>query len=303
MTHTAFEMVKFVDKLPMKIECIACYDNILLVASDTGRILVYEVHVNSHKLESSFERSLSVTKKPVQQMEVCKEFNVLVVMFDAQIHVFNLAKYELEYSIPKTKNCSLFALSMSKDKKLLRMCVACKRRLQFYYLSKSSTAAAGKFMELISDLELADTPRTLEFTNENLIVFSLRKEFFYYRVPTTSQSVNTSSSSYKQPESKFSNGTRLIEPLCEKLHNDCFIIGMDENKTVLYDADGKPNLEYPINWIHSPSQVTCVGLYLIGILPNLNCVEVVTFKPTPSSVQLIEIRTFFDFVITIFFTQ
>lgn len=288
LTHKAFDLVTFVDKLPLQIECIACYENILILGLTSGRILIYEAKVDPSppiKLEASFEKSIAVTKKPIQQIEVCKEFDILVALFDAQLHVFDLAKYALQYSLPKTKNCSLFALSLSRDKKLLRMCVASKKKLQFFYATRTA-----KFMELVSDLELNDTPRTLEFTKENLIVFSLRKEFFYYELPSTASSNSNASTASisKQPESRFSNGNRIMDPLCQKIYNDSFLIGLDENKTVMYDATGRPSLEYPIMWSASPLVVTAVGYYLIGILPGLNCVEVVTTEPHSSSIQLIE---------------
>ncbi len=41
-------------------------------------------------------------------------------------------------------------------------------------------------------------------------------------------------------------------------------------------------------WSNSPSTVCSVGPYLIGVLPSLNCLEVVTIQPSSASVQLIE---------------
>lgn len=286
LQHKAFELVTFVDKLPLQIECIACYENILILGLTSGRILIYEAKIDPSppiKLEGSFERTIAVTKKPIQQIEVSKEFGVLVALFDAQIHVFDLKQYSLEYSLPKTKSCTLFALSSSKDNRILRMCVGSKKRLQFYYATrKSKDETSTKFMELCSDLELNDTPRTLEFTRENLVVYSLRKEFFYYQLPSNSANLS------RPPESKFSNGSRVMEPLCQKLYDDSFVVGIDENKTIMYDAFGGPSLSYPIMWSSSPSVVTAVGFYLVGIVPSLNCVEVVTYEPEMISVQLVE---------------
>ena len=101
-------------------------------------------------------------------------------------------------------------------------------------------------------------------------------------------SVNATGNNLKQPETRFSTGSRQIEPLCEKLHNEYFALGVDENKTIIYDTKGKPNLEYPILWSNTPSAVCSVGPYLIGILPALNSLEIVTIQPASVSVQLIE---------------
>jgi hypothetical protein len=235
LLHKTFEMVSFVDKLPLTIESITCYDTFFILGTSSGRMLVYEVKSNPMspmKLEASFEKSVAVTKKPIQQLQAVKEFKILIALFDAQLHVFDLDKFQLQNSIIKTKGCSLFATSIASDENLLRLVVACKRKLMFFYLNTSNS----KFMEFHVDLELADVPRTLELTRDNLVVFSLRKEFFYHELP--SSTVNAVGASNKQPEAKFTTGNRTLEPICEKLYNDYFVVGVDENKTILYDSKG-----------------------------------------------------------------
>ena len=278
-THKAFEVYNFAEKIPLVIECLACYDNIFMVGTYSGQILIYEIN---HILEPVFDKSIKITKKPVQQIEVIKEFNIVLVMFDSQIHVIDLEKYQLLYSITKSKNCSLFSTSISKDKKLLRLIVACKRKIQFYYLSNQLNS---KFMELFSDLELSDVPRTLELTNDNLVIFSLKKDFFYYQLPSTSANLGTS---IEPPIQKLNSGSRFIDPLCYKLHNDNFLIAFDENKSIIFDSKGAPILSYPIEWTSCPSLICNIGFYLIGILPNSNSVEILTMEPKSVSVQLIE---------------
>lgn len=235
--HRSFELVSFIDKLPvpLTIECLTCYDNKFIVGTNTGRMLTYEVKLNQlsqGKLEASFEKNVNVTKKSIQQIEAIKEFNILIALFDSQLHLFDLDKFQLQYSLVKTKSCSLFATSISSSSNLLRLVVACKRKLQFYYFS------SGKFMELTSDLELADIPRTLTITKDNLVVYSFKKEFFYYEL---SDSTISATQPVKAPEVKYNIGQRSLDPICEKLSScdDGFIVGMDENKSILYDSKGK----------------------------------------------------------------
>ena len=237
-SHRAFELILLVEKLPLTIDCMTSYDNIFILGTNGGRMLIYEVKLNPappRKLEASFEKTINATKKPIQQLEAVKAFDILIALFDSQIHIFDLDKFQLQYSISKTKNCSLFATSIASDQKLLRLCVVCKRKLQFFYtnIMNKSSQNNNNFMELISDLELADTPRTIEFTKDNLVVFALKKDYYYYEIPTTS----AATSNPRQLEPRFSSGNR-IEPLCEKLHNDFFVLGVDENKTLVYDTKG-----------------------------------------------------------------
>jgi len=204
-------------------------------------MLINEVKLNdslANKIEAVFEKSISTTKKPILQLEAVKAFNILIAMFDSQLHVFDLSRYQLLYSIPKTKGCSMFSISISADHKLLRLCVSCKKKLQFYYTTLTSKNTS-QFMELTSDLELNDLPKNLKFTKDNLVVFSLRKDYYYYHLPATGESITmTLGGMAKQPELKFSTGTRQIEPMCEKLHNEFFTVGVDENKTIVYDTKG-----------------------------------------------------------------
>lgn len=238
LSHKAFDSILLIDKLPLVIESMTCYDNILLLGTACGRILVYEIKINElapSKFELDLKKSISATKKPIQQLEAVRSFDILIALFDAQLHVFDLDRFQLQYSLNKSKGCSLFTTSISNDQKLLRMCVACKKKLQFYYLNIQSKSTS-QFMELISDLDLSDTPRSLKFTKENLVVLAFRKDYYYYEIPASSVALS------KQPEIKFSTGSRQSEPLCEKLHNDYFALGVDENKTIIYDTRGKPSV-------------------------------------------------------------
>ena len=283
LVHKAFHSKSIVENLPLQIECMTCFENTLVLGVANGRILIYVITTNktsAHKLDVELEKTIAATKKPVQQLEAIKKFGILIALFDSQLHVFDLERYSLKYSINKSKGCSLFATSLSEDQKVLRLCVVCKKRLQFYYCSSN---ANSQFMELVSDLELSDTPKSLEFTKSNLIVFSLRKDYYYYELPSTSSAVST-----KQPEVQFSTGQRPLDPLCHKLHNEHFVLGHDENNTILYTPNGKPYLQYPIIWSSTPSEVCSVGPYLVAILPALNCIEIVSIEPNTKSLQLVE---------------
>ena len=239
LLHKVFDTLSCVEKLPLQIECMTCYDNIFILGTDCGRMLINEVKINESlpsKIEAVFEKSISTTKKPILQLEAIKSFNILIALFDSQLHVFDLTRIQLLYSITKTRGCSFFATSISADQKMLRVTVACKKKLQFFY-TNIFAKNTSQLMELISDLDLNDIPRNLKFTKDNLIVFSLKKDYYYYEISSTGAAASVGGG-IKQPETRFSTGTRQIEPLCEKLHNEFFALGVDENKTIIYDTKG-----------------------------------------------------------------
>lgn len=135
LVHKAFDVIHFVERLPLSIECMTCYDNMFILGTNTGRILVYEIKISQMapiKPEPSFEKSITVTKKPITQLEAIKSFNTLIALFDSQLHIFDLETFQLRDSITKTKGCSLFSVSISNDNKLLRLCVACKKSYNFF---------------------------------------------------------------------------------------------------------------------------------------------------------------------------
>jgi Vam6/Vps39-like protein vacuolar protein sorting-associated protein 39 len=272
--HKAFDLVKLIDMLPLKIECLTCFDNKLILGTNCGNFLIYELKFLP-KNELIFERRILVGKKPILQLEAAQ--NIIIGLYNAELHVFDL-NCNLKYSINKTKGCSLFATSISSDQKVLRLCVVNKKRLQFFYIDLIDEKTS-QFMELVSDLELNDTPRNIIFTKEDFVIFSLHREFYYYYYKIPSVYVYLYySSCYKQ-----------FEPLCEKLHDEHFVINIDENKMNIYDSKCKPiSIEKPIQWSHSTSNVCNLGPFLIGVLPELNSLEITTIQPKSLSVQIID---------------
>ena len=237
--HKVFDLLKLVDNLPLRIECMTCYDNMIIIGTDCGRMLINEVKTNEvlpSKIDVELQKSITISKKPINQLEAVNAFNILIALFDAQLHVFDLSKFQLLYSITKTKGCSSFATSISADQKMLRLCVSTKKKLLFFY-TNIMTKNTTQFMELTNDLDLSDMPKNVKFTKDDLVVFSLRRDYYYYEIPSTGLAANMNGVA-KQPEIKFSTGTRQSEPLCEKLHNEFLALGVEENRTIIYDSKG-----------------------------------------------------------------
>jgi Vam6/Vps39-like protein vacuolar protein sorting-associated protein 39 len=273
-SHKAFDLVKLIDKLPLNIECMTCFDNKIILGTNCGNFLIYEMKM-SLKNELIFERRISVGKKPILQLEVAH--NIIIALFNAELHVFDL-NCNLKYSINKTKGCSLFATSISSDQKELRLCVVNKKRLQFFYIHLIDEKTS-QFMELVSDLELNDTPRNIIFTKDDFIIFSLQREYYYcyYKIPSVYVNLY------------YSSCCKKFEPLCEKLHDEHFVINIDENKMNIYDSKSKPiSIEKPVQWSHSTSNVCNLGPFLIGVLPTINSLEITTIQPKSLSVQIID---------------
>jgi hypothetical protein len=306
-THKAFQLMPIVEKLPLHIECLTCFNSTLIVGTGSGQLLVYIINLNQkNALEVSLERTIkSITKKPIQQLEAIHKYSILIALFESQIHVFDLTTYQFKYTLQKTKGAYSFTVTINPQ--IINLCVVCKRKLQFYYLK--NTVKNSQFMDLVNDLELNDTPKTIEFLKDNQVIFSLRKDYYLYELPSpSSSSSNTSNltetsstNSSSQIKELFNIGgsqvsLKSMEPLVYKVKNYEFnkisiALFPEDRKTVLLDENLKPKLEYQINWSSNPANICSVGPYLVSLLPGTNSVEVLTIEPKSLNVQTIEFQS------------
>jgi hypothetical protein len=193
-----FTLMPCVEKIPYQIECMTCFNNIFILGLNSGQLLVYSIDTasNSIKYEVNLEKSIkSITKKPIQQLKAIylKDIRLLIALFETQIHIFDLQTYQHKYTLPKTKGALLFTTSINMDSNLIYLIVVCKRRLQFYYLNIVSTISLNQkqqFMDLINDIELTDTPKCIEMTQNNILCFSLKRDYYKYELPLPGQILN-----------------------------------------------------------------------------------------------------------------
>ena len=76
-SHRAFELILLVEKLPLIRDCMTCYDNIFILGTNGGRMLIYEVKLNPappRKLEASFEKTINATKNNIFRQELQELF-------------------------------------------------------------------------------------------------------------------------------------------------------------------------------------------------------------------------------------
>lgn len=301
-THKAFQLMPIVEKLPLHIECLTCFNSTLIVGTGSGQLLVYIITLNQKNgLEVSLERTIkSITKKPIQQLEAIHKYSILIALFESQIHIFDLTTYQFKYTLNKTKGAYSFTIAINSQ--VINLCVVCKRKLQFYYFKNA--VKNFQFMDLVNDLELNDTPKTIEFLKDNLIIFSLRKDYYLYELPSpmsSSNSNDTNSSNSSQIKELFVIGTsqvnlKTMDPMVYKIKNYEFnktsiALFPEDRKTVLLDDNLKPKLEYQIAWSSNPTSICSVGPYLVGLLPVTNSIEVLSIEPKSLNVQSIEFQS------------
>ncbi|XP_039293207.1 vam6/Vps39-like protein [Nilaparvata lugens] len=241
----------------------------LLVGTKQGHLLMYSVTPRNGELKRDMQLlryNKTFSKKPIQQLEVVPEHNILIRLSDNVISVHDMAiiNFPIITTIQKTKGATLFTMDVKKHERLtggvavtVRICVAVKRKLQLYYWKNSD------FHEFRSDLTVADTPRALEWCNETIVV-GLKND---YSIIELSEAAKT--------KELFPTG-KSPEPIITKLTDNTFALAK-ETQSVFMNYLGDPTVTYAIKWSQTPNALAYDDPYLLALLPT--SVQVQTFEP------------------------
>ncbi|KAK2560444.1 Vam6/Vps39-like protein [Acropora cervicornis] len=117
--HDAFEHAVVIEKLPLQIECIATFGDNLLVGTRQGHLLLYRVREGSWDKRFDVELQSSnklFSKKPILQLAVVDQLNLLISLSDSVISVHNLETFALRSTLHKTKGATVFAVNIKERK-------------------------------------------------------------------------------------------------------------------------------------------------------------------------------------------
>ncbi|KAL9957718.1 hypothetical protein ACROYT_G034654 [Oculina patagonica] len=275
--HDAFEHAVILEKLPLQIECIATFGDNLLVGTRQGHLLLYGVKDGTG--DSRFEVELRssnklFSKKPILQLAVVEQLNLLISLSDNVISVHNLETFALKFTLHKTKGATVFAVDIKERKQSsvfdpsppleLKLCVAVKRKLQLF------SWRSGEFQEL-EDLLLPDVARSVVWSKESLCVGFKRE----YSLIKTSTGAATE---------LFSTG-RHLEPTIATLPSGELILCRDDI-SIITDCEGKKTQKQTLTWTDTPTELDYAEPYVIGLLPRY--VEIRTISPR-TLIQSIEL--------------
>nr|CAG4646809.1 EOG090X0131 [Megafenestra aurita]SVE92222.1 EOG090X0131 [Megafenestra aurita] len=274
--YDAYEALPILEKLPLQIESIAAYDDHLLVGTQQGHLLMYSVlqgannsNTSDHSLGSRCEVHLLrsnkyFAKKPIQQLAVVPEHQILISLSDYLVSVHDLAVFNFPVitSLNKSRGATCFSLDVKRQTSLtgeiavaVRLCVVVKKKLQLFYWKNR------EFRELGPDLVVPDCPRTIGWCRETLCL-GFKGEYSLLKLEGDQRDLFPTG---KQPE-----------PLVCALQGDKFALGRDE-QTILIDIDGNPCTKYTLTWSERPTLLVEDSPYILGVLPS--CVEVRAAEP------------------------
>eukprot|EP01120_Amphizonella_sp_Union-15-10_P015169 TRINITY_DN7730_c0_g1_i1.p1 TRINITY_DN7730_c0_g1~~TRINITY_DN7730_c0_g1_i1.p1 ORF type:complete len:877 (+),score=183.62 TRINITY_DN7730_c0_g1_i1:97-2727(+) len=247
MTHTAFNLYTLTDKHPFKIECIDTWQNTLVVGTSEGFLLAYEIIYDEFKKSYKMEHIIhqkSSSKKPVTQVTVVEEQNILLSLSDNHVCVHNLAQnFNVITQLPKTKGCLLY--SIDKTGNQLKICAAMKKRLIiFSWVNKT-------FVE-VKELSIPDQVKSLVWCGSYSLCVGFKKEYNLIDIQTGGM------------VELFPVG-KSGAPIATVLPDDQIVLGR-EHISIFLGSDGKPTKQYGMSWSELPVALGFCFPYIIALL-------------------------------------
>jgi Vam6/Vps39-like protein vacuolar protein sorting-associated protein 39 len=271
----------------------------LLVGLNTGSLRIYRVNdrteaQNQHDEEESTENEGQATpskprlvdlmreeekfsKRPIQQLAIIKEANILVSLSDGYISFHDLNAYQLQERLEKTKGATLFAVTSNivKDDTtgipsiVSRLAVAVKRKVLL---------RSWQDMELFEDLKeitLTAAPKSLTWATGIRLVAGLDSGFVMIDIESGEITDIEKPGNLDDSGSKFGAvsstgmgyvgmGSWVPKPMATKLSNQELLLAKDVN-TLFINIDGKPLDKRQVPWPTAPDSIGYSYPYLLAL--------------------------------------
>ncbi|KAM9787052.1 vam6/Vps39-like protein isoform X2 [Syngnathus typhle] len=260
--HDAYEPVPILEKLPLQIDCMAAWEDWLLVGTKPGHLLLYRIKKDpaTNLFEVTLEKSNKNFSKKIQQLYVVSQYKILVSLLENNIHVHDLLTFQQITVVSKAKGATLFVCDLqqsSSGEETLRMCVAVKKKLQMYYWKDR------EFHELQGDFGAPDIPKSMAWC-ENSICVGFKRDYYLIRMDGRGTL-----------KELFPTGKQL-EPLVTPLADGKVAVGQD-HLTVVLNEEGICTQKCALNWTDIPIAMEHQPPYIIAVLPRY--VEIRTLEP------------------------
>lgn len=212
----------------------------------------------------------SFDKRPILQLAVIKEANILVSLSDSYVSLYDLHTYKLQQRLDKTKNATLFAVSSSVTKDdesdipslFSRLAVAVKRRLLLWVWQDMELSVQAK------ELVLPSTIKCITWTSDTKLVIGMDQGFVLVNTETGDM-IDIIKPAAAVEATNQTGGTRFgavnttgmgyvglagwaPKPMAVQLGSGALLLAKDVN-TLFVDHDGKAVDRRQIPW-HSPPE-------------------------------------------------
>jgi len=251
MPRKAFEEEVIVDKLPLKVESLEIWGNKIIVGTDAGTLLQYDVLPKQMGQNGNFQVQIkdplkNFSKKPVLQLGLIRERSntpLLISISDGLVQLHYLPSFKPFSHLQKSKGCHLFAVYETVESVIISC--AFRKKIVIYRLERGHFA-------VIREINVGEPAKTMNWCGGNLFV-GLKNRY---------QLIDVQSNSVKDlPNAPLRGGIPCVTVLDEKL-----LVSIEKNIGAFLDYDGRPTDKWGITWSDSPVSVGYNYPYVIGAL-------------------------------------
>jgi hypothetical protein len=200
----------------------------------------------------------SGSKKPVAQIEAIPDLNLLLVLVDGCMSMWDLEPFRKKASgVLDTKNVQSFAINVRGPPKYkLCVCVVSgRKRLRLY-----DWDAPGKY-EFFKELDLPDAPRTIAYVGSRLFLGYQREYNICY--DNTGEVVDLAAPL-----------GRDTKPYVKCLPKDKVLLITAEDLGITVTATGEPSPEPPVRFGHHPLSLAYCYPYIISASEGSPAMEI-----------------------------
>ncbi|CAO3677740.1 unnamed protein product [Rhizopus microsporus] len=279
--HNAFQVTTVVDKLNC-IESIFAHGDRLLIGTGSGQLLVFDIKEplvadDNEVPEVTLSKTIKAfSKRPIEQLDIIKEIDVLVSLSDGLVSLHNLHTFELKMALAKTKGANLFAVQtmveMSPEEQVpvltTQLAVAVRKKL-LVFVWKDTQFCETKELNIPDRIKAMSWVGTTKICLGFLAEYALMDveqgqltELFALTGQAEAGPMSTLNSLYNM-----SIGSRGGKPMITKIPNNEMLLARD-HISIFLGLDGTPTRKVGIEWSGAPEQIGYSYPYVIAILPK-----------------------------------
>jgi hypothetical protein len=246
------------------------------------------------------------SKKPVQQLAIVKEANILISLSDSYVSLYDLQSYALQDRLEKTRGATLFAAASNivKDATtgipsiVSRLAVAVKRKVLLWTWHDGETTSEAEEFTLVA------TVKSLTWATGTKIVVGLDPGFVMVDIESANVSdINKPGGLEEEGGSiapvKFGAvsstgmgymgmGSWVPKPMATKLGESELLLAKDVN-TMFIDPNGKPIDKRQVPWVNAPEAIGYSYPYMLALQPPAKGVLEIRNPDTLSMLQSISL--------------
>jgi Vam6/Vps39-like protein vacuolar protein sorting-associated protein 39 len=219
------------------------------------------------------------SKRPIQQLAIIKEANILVSLSDAFVSLHDLQTYELQERLDKSKGATLFAATSNivKDDStgipsiVSRIAVAVKRKILLWSWHDM------EFDQESAEVVLVSAGKSLTWASGTRLVAGLDSGFVMIDIETLAISDISKPGSLEDASTKFGAvsssgmgyvgmGSWVPKPMATKLAEGEMLLAKDVN-TLFINADGKALEKRQVPWPAAPDAIGYSYPYMLVLQP------------------------------------